>query len=150
VTIGAQLAAALRRVLKFGYDNEDRNVSETDALGNVTTYGYDAAGNLAAVTDANSHTTNFEYDRNNRLLKEIRETITDSAIRGHPLHGAARVGPERQRGQDHRRERQRDAHRVRPRRTGWCWSPTATASRRYSPTTAGQQDADRGWASRPT
>src|SRR4051794_667174 len=55
ITIGAQLAPALRRVLKLGRDEEDQLISQTDALGNVMRMAYDAPGNVVSVTDANGN-----------------------------------------------------------------------------------------------
>jgi YD repeat-containing protein len=77
LTIGAQLAPALRRVVKFSRDEEDQITSETDTLGNITRYGLDAPGNVVSVTDANGNKTDFEFDRNNRLIKETRPSVTD-------------------------------------------------------------------------
>lgn len=77
VVIGAQLATAQQRVLRWAYDQKDRKVRAVDALGGVMQTAYDGADNAIAVTDANGNTTNYEYDRNNRLLKEIRPQVTD-------------------------------------------------------------------------
>ncbi len=80
ITVGAQLAAALRRVLKFSYDEENQLVSQADALGFVTRRAVDAPGNVVSVTDANGNATRFDYDRNNRLVKET------NALLGTVLH----------------------------------------------------------------
>src|SRR5262249_59985743 len=75
VLMGAQLAPALRELLRFGYDQKDELTSQTDALGSVTRHAYDAAGNRISTTDALGRTTDFAYDRNNRLLKETRPEV---------------------------------------------------------------------------
>jgi len=75
IVIGAELAPAARQILKLDYDQKDRLISQTDALGNTTHYAYDGANNRVAVTDANGHTTNYTYDRDNRLL-----TVTQPAV----------------------------------------------------------------------
>lgn len=83
VTIGAQLIdAAKRRVLTFGYDEEDRLATETDTLGTARVTRYDAVGNVASLTDADGFTTSFSYDRNNRLLRETRPAVD---VGGNPV-----------------------------------------------------------------
>jgi len=77
ILIGAQLAPALQRRLRFSFDEEDQQIEEVDALGNATRRSYDAPGNVTSITDANGHTTSFEYDRNDRLVTEIRPQVTD-------------------------------------------------------------------------
>ena len=77
VRLGAQLAPALRRLLKFAYDEENQLIAEVDALGGAVRYAYDAPGNVIALTDENGNTTNFEFDRNNRTLKETKPEVTD-------------------------------------------------------------------------
>ncbi len=74
--------------LSYGFDGEDRVVSETDQLGDKTTiaydeagnvdevvqpggakweFGHDAAGNLISVVDAEGGERSYEYDGQNRL-----------------------------------------------------------------------------------
>lgn len=79
ITIGAQLAATLRRVLKFSYDEENQLVAQTDAMGFITRKTLDAPGNVVSVTDANGNTTQYDYDRNNRLVKETRPLLPGQA-----------------------------------------------------------------------
>lgn len=50
------------------YDQADRIISTTDALGNKTSFGYDQNGNRIKTVDASGHQTNFEYDGLNRLI----------------------------------------------------------------------------------
>jgi YD repeat-containing protein len=70
VLIGAQLAPALQRRLRFSFDEEDQQISEVDALGNVTHREYDAPGTSRA-SPTRTATPDFEYDRNDRLVREI-------------------------------------------------------------------------------
>ena len=86
VTIGAQLAPGLRRVLKFSYDEENQLVAQVDAMGFVTRQAHDAAGNVVALADANGHATQFEFDRNNRLIKETRPQLDGQAAPYTVLH----------------------------------------------------------------
>ncbi|WP_218943559.1 hypothetical protein [Exilibacterium tricleocarpae] len=53
----------------FGYDLDDRLVSQTDAAGNTTTFAYDENDNRTLVTDANGNTSVFSYDANNRVVE---------------------------------------------------------------------------------
>ena len=57
---------------RYEYDDLNRLMKVTDAMGGETKYAYDARNNLVSVTDANGNATRFEYDRNNRLIKETR------------------------------------------------------------------------------
>ena len=77
IVVGAQLASTAREVLKFDYDQKDRLISQTDALGNTTHYSYDGANNRVAVTDANGNTTNYTYDRDNRLVTVTQPAVTN-------------------------------------------------------------------------
>ena len=79
VTIGAQLAPALRRVLKFSRDEENQVVSQTDALGKVSRVAYDAPGNVVSMTDENGNKTDFEFDRKNRLIKETLPAVLNAS-----------------------------------------------------------------------
>src|SRR5262249_8380580 len=84
ITIGAQLAPALRRVLKFGRDEEDQLIVHTDALGKVSSMTYDAPGNVVSVTDADGNKTDYEYDKKNRLVRETKPTVIDP-LTGQPV-----------------------------------------------------------------
>jgi RHS repeat-associated protein len=74
--------------LKYGFDSQNRVVSEIDQLGHLTTtsydaagnvdkvvepggaewdFGHDASGNLTAVTDPEGGERSYEYDAKNRL-----------------------------------------------------------------------------------
>jgi YD repeat-containing protein len=70
ITYAANTLAA--ETVTFGYDLDNRLITQTDALGNTTSHQYDANGNAVAVTDALGHTTRYTYDVNNRV-----ESITD-------------------------------------------------------------------------
>ena|GEM_PF-949734 len=75
---------------KYGFDSQNRVVSETDQLGHVTTtaydaagnvkevvrpgaakwtFGHDAAGNLTSAKDPEGGERKYEYDAKNRLIK---------------------------------------------------------------------------------
>ena len=84
IVIGAELGATARQVLKFDYDQRDRLIADTDALGNTARYTYDGANNRISTTDANGNVTNYTYDRNNRLLTETKPTVTDP-VTGQPV-----------------------------------------------------------------
>lgn len=60
-------------LLSYTYDDADRTIAVTDALGHVSTATYDAVGNLVERMDANSNRTTFTYDARNRL-----ETVKDA------------------------------------------------------------------------
>lgn len=77
VVIGAELAVTARQILKLDYDEKDRLISDTDALGNTRHISYDGANNRISATDANGNTTNYTYDRDNRLLTETKPAVTD-------------------------------------------------------------------------
>ena len=77
IVVGAELAPAARKVLKFDYDAKDRLISQTDALGNIQHVAYNGANNRIASTDANGNTTNYTYDRDNRLLTVVQPAVTD-------------------------------------------------------------------------
>jgi YD repeat-containing protein len=46
-----------RRAPDFGYDQDNRQVTMTDALSEVTTTAYDLAGNVVARVDGLGHVT---------------------------------------------------------------------------------------------
>jgi RHS repeat-associated protein len=60
---------------KFGYDQDNRQVTMTDALSEVTTTAYDLAGNVVARVDGLGHVTSYGYDALNRQV-----TVTDSLL----------------------------------------------------------------------
>src|SRR5262249_44795344 len=84
IVIGSELAPAARQILKFDYDQKDREISDTDALGNSRHFTYDGANNRISFTDANGNTTNYSYDRDNRLLIQTQPTVTDPSS-GNPV-----------------------------------------------------------------
>jgi YD repeat-containing protein len=84
IVIGAELGATARQVVRFSYDQKDRLLSGTDALGNKQSYTYDGADNRISATDANGGTTNYTYDRDNRLLIETKPAVVDPAT-GQPV-----------------------------------------------------------------
>jgi RHS repeat-associated protein len=51
----------------YTYDNLNRLLTQTDALGNVWTLGYDDAGRITSRTDARDLTTSFGYDDKGQL-----------------------------------------------------------------------------------
>jgi len=48
--------------LKYGFDSQNRVVSETDQLGHTTTTGYDAAGNISKVIEPGGAEWTFGHD----------------------------------------------------------------------------------------
>jgi YD repeat-containing protein len=84
IVVGAELAPAARQILKFDYDQKDRLIDQTDALGADKRYAYDGANNRISVTDEKGNTTNYAFDRDNRLLTITRPTVTDPAT-GNPV-----------------------------------------------------------------
>lgn len=70
----AKAASAHVRTTHAAYDDLDRLVSETDALGTVTTYGFDAVGNRTSMTDAagtsEARTTQFVFDLVGRVVEQ--------------------------------------------------------------------------------
>jgi len=84
IVVGAQLGATARQILKFDYDQKDRLISDTDALGNTNRIAYDGANNRVSATDANGNTTNYTYDRDNRLLTETKPAVADP-VTGQPV-----------------------------------------------------------------
>jgi len=84
IVVGAQLGATARQILKFDYDQKDRLISDTDALGNTRHYAYDGANNQISATDANGNTTHYTYDRDNRLLTETKPAVADP-VTGQPV-----------------------------------------------------------------
>ncbi len=51
----------------IGYDENDRETSRTDPLGNVLRYSYDGAGNRTSLADRNGRVTLYTYNANSRL-----------------------------------------------------------------------------------
>lgn len=57
--------------LSFGYDGQNRQVAETNAIGNVKRLVYDSAGNITRRIDAQSRTNLYQFDGANRLVRSI-------------------------------------------------------------------------------
>src|SRR5206468_4196437 len=71
VSLGAvpvPLTAAADRTTTYAYDQLNRLVTQTDALGGVSHATYDGVGNTLSRADENGHVTTYAYDANNRLL----------------------------------------------------------------------------------
>ncbi|MET4025769.1 YD repeat-containing protein, partial [Marinobacter sp. MBR-99] len=70
----AKAASAHARTTHATYDDLDRLVSETDALGTVTAYSFDAVGNRTSMTDAagtsEARTTEFVFDLVGRVVEQ--------------------------------------------------------------------------------
>ncbi|GAA5178696.1 polymorphic toxin-type HINT domain-containing protein [Rugosimonospora acidiphila] len=59
------------RTTTYDYDDHDRLVRVTDALGNETSYGYDDFGNRTSMVDANGNEYEYGYTARN-MIAEIR------------------------------------------------------------------------------
>jgi RHS repeat-associated protein len=72
------------------YDERNRIVSATDALGNVTSCSYDTAGRKAKATRANGQTITYDsYDAMNRLLQQtIKQTPDPDAVTKYTYNAA--------------------------------------------------------------
>ncbi len=57
--------------LKYGFDSQNRVVSETDQLGHTTTTGYDAAGNVDEVVEPGGAKWEFGHDAAGNLTRVI-------------------------------------------------------------------------------
>lgn len=60
-------AVAAEHTWRVSYDENDRETSRTDPLGNVLRFGYDGAGNRTSLTDRRGNITAYTYDLNTRL-----------------------------------------------------------------------------------
>jgi RHS repeat-associated protein len=67
-------------VSNFTYDELNRLLTESDALGNTWSYTYDALGNRIALTDANGAITSYNYDDASRLTGIDYMDISDVAF----------------------------------------------------------------------
>jgi len=56
-------------VTLFKYDDMNRVVERTDALGEIARFSYDIDGNLTRITDERGNSTVYEYDVRNRRVK---------------------------------------------------------------------------------
>lgn len=74
-----QITDAKGNVNKFGFDRNDRSVSETLPLGQTTTIQYDEAGNVASRTDANGYKTVYTFDAANRIT-QVKQYKTGSVL----------------------------------------------------------------------
>lgn len=61
----------LNRTNWFGYDDANRLVSQTNALGGVVRFEYDQGTNRTAVIDPVNNVTRFYYDQANRLTIQV-------------------------------------------------------------------------------
>ena len=68
----------------YAYDERDRLVQVTDALGGDTRYTYDTAGNLLAVADELEQVNRYEYDSRNRLVGSVDPESVFEKFLGQP------------------------------------------------------------------
>lgn len=67
-------------VTRFGYEEEGRLVSVTDAANGLYSYVYDAARNMVAKQDANENLTTYEYDVRNLRSAEHQHLDAHSRL----------------------------------------------------------------------
>ena len=64
------LSDALLNTTSYVYDGLDRQISETNQLGDARSYEYDDSDNLTAIVDRNQRRTEYVYDALDRLTDE--------------------------------------------------------------------------------
>ena len=71
----------IKKQVSFQYDDFDRKLKETDALGNVQTWQYDRYSNVIQYIDAKGQTTVMEWDYGHLLKKRTVKNANGSVYR---------------------------------------------------------------------